>query len=852
MSTPAAPAAAPPPAAVTSGLATATALAIGAAALCIHSPDVALPFVVGALAVVAAFALAAALRHDGLYRAGWALVAASTPLICLSGLHDGPPHADTTGSLTTVGLICSSLGLLLLALPERHSAFSASLQSCILATTGFAVLWRFTEATTVRWSEGPELQTSVLATTNVILVLSTVAHSALSTWARIAVNRLLFALFTAGMIFSAVGAVIDWRSRHVGGDLAGCLVFLAPGLVLVGLATAVAAARPGRVARRPALRSRDLYLLSLVTVGSVMVVGSGTDGLDPTLTRTVCSMVAFLVVSRLYEMRRARVATATAAEREHHLDLLVAESRDVILELDPHGRVMFASRAVEPVLGQRVDEVVAAPVATLVPELTPHALAGVPFQPGAATQPTLRVQSALSLGAGGVVHTEAIVSPLPAGYVVAIRDVTERVGLQYRLQQITYHDPATGLPNRASLEREVDHRLHEVASGDIALVLLDIEPDDLTREDGPGGALRATASVLRAATRAGDLVARVGERRFAVLLRAGTTSATAVAEATRVVDAVRAARLSPAGSVGARAGVCVATGTGTDVLRDAGLALRAAAEPAADRVQLFEAAMLDRHLRGRDLRRRLQRPPTDERWTLLYQPIVDLRAGSVSGTEALLRWIDPDADLIGIEEVVRLAEETGAIIGIGEWVLDRAVAQAARWADAGLVAGMNVNVSAVQLAADGFVAQVADTLARHGLDPGRLTLEITETAVLEHSEHTTRTLAALRALGVRIAIDDFGTGYAGLANVRAMPLDVLKIDRTFVQGLGDQGSDDAVVGAIAQLGRELGLTVTAEGVETPGQEGLVRALGVDSVQGYLYARPLTAHDATLLLGGPVA
>lgn len=850
MSTPAAPVATPPPAAVTSGFTVVAALAIGVAALCIHSPDVALPFAIGALAVVAACALAAAVRHDGLYRAGWALVAASTPLICLSGLRSGPPHADTTAVLTTVGLVCSSLGLLLLALPERHSAFSASLQSCILATTGFAVLWRFTEATTVRWSEGPELQTSVLATTNVILVLSAVAHSALSTWARIAVNRLLFALFTTGMVFSAVGALVDWRSRHVGGDLAGCLVFLAPGLVLVGIATAVAAARPGRVSRQPSLRSRDLYLLSLVTVGSVMVVGSGTDGLDPTLTRTVCSMIAFLVVSRLYEMRRARTATATAAVREHHLDLLVAESRDVILELDPDGRVVFASRAVEPVLGRHLDDVVAAPVSTLVPELTAHALAGVPFQPGAATQPTLRVQSALAPAEGAVVHTEAVVSPLPTGYVVAIRDVTERVGLQYRLQQITYHDPATGLPNRASLEREIDHRLHEAASGDVALVLLDIEPDDLTREDGPRDLMRATARALRTATRAGDLVARVGERRFAVLLRSGTTAATARAEATRVVEAVRAARLSPAGSVDARAGVCV--GAGTDVLRDAGLALRAASAPGAVRVQMFEPAMLDRHLRGRDLRRRLQRPPTDDRWALLYQPIVDLRAGTVSGAEALLRWIDPDADLIGIEEVVRLAEETGAIVGIGEWVLDRAVAQAARWADAGFTAGMNVNVSAVQLAADGFVGQVADTLARHGLAPERLTLEITETAVLEHSEHTTRALAALRALGVRIAIDDFGTGYAGLANVRAMPLDVLKIDRTFVQGLGDQGSDDAVVGAIAQLGRELGLAVTAEGIETPGQECLVRALGVDSVQGYLYARPLSAHDATLLLGGPAA
>jgi EAL domain-containing protein (putative c-di-GMP-specific phosphodiesterase class I) len=282
-----------------------------------------------------------------------------------------------------------------------------------------------------------------------------------------------------------------------------------------------------------------------------------------------------------------------------------------------------------------------------------------------------------------------------------------------------------------------------------------------------------------------------------------------------------------------------------DVLTDADLAMYRAKERGRARIELFDHAMRERTVARLETEHALRRAMQQGELRLHYQPIVALATGEVVACEALLRWQHPERGLVPPVEFISVAEDTGMIVPIGAWVLDEACRQLAAWRADEATCGslrMSVNLSARQFGDPGLVGTVAGALARAEIEPGDLWLEITESVLMEEADATVETLRALKRLGVRIAVDDFGTGYSSLSYLKRFPVDELKIDRSFVDGLGHDSEDQAIATAVVGLGRALGLGVLAEGVETQAQLNEVRRLGCNSVQGYFLGRPQAPED----------
>ena len=351
--------------------------------------------------------------------------------------------------------------------------------------------------------------------------------------------------------------------------------------------------------------------------------------------------------------------------------------------------------------------------------------------------------------------------------------------------------------------------------------------------------MRASDTVARLT---GGTVARFGGDEFVVLCEevAGEEVVVRLAEriGTEVAQPLHAGEheLELTASIGIAVASRAAETSPESLVRDADAAMYRAKEQGRARFEMFDLAMrsraLERLAQEAELRHAIER----DELLLHYQPIVALADGSVRGLEALVRWEHPERGLVPPGDFIPLAEESGLIVPLGRWVLGEACRQAAAWSSVGVA----VNVSTRQLVDRRLVTDVADILSRTGLDPARLTLEITETLIMERLESSLELLHQLKALGVRLSLDDFGTGYSSLSYLERLPLDVLKLDRSFVSGL-DRGEDEpAIVAAIIEMGRALGVTVIAEGVETEEQLERLRGLGCAYAQGFHFARPQPA------------
>jgi len=575
---------------------------------------------------------------------------------------------------------------------------------------------------------------------------------------------------------------------------------------------------------------------------------------------------------------------------------LADRTSDVVLVSDLAGRISYASPAVgdfgyspEDLAGLRLEDLVhpedrAMAVRAVCAALgmpgqpdgeddVPAAAGGAPAAagaPGAAGAPDsgadevpgrfpVRVRTA----DGTWRHIESTVMRYrvpgePDQLLVTARDISDQVALRQQVTHLTFHDGLTGLPNRAYLEERARDALRRRGDGtEAGVIFLDLDGFTAVNDSvGHGAAdlvLAQAARRLRAVVPSHDTVARWGGDEFAVLID-GAPGVQDIADiAERMTGTISSAPFHVASrdiALTASVGVALADGSPPGlVLRNADVAMSKAKDSGGGRVEVFAAHMHADVVRRLELASDLQGAISREELTVQYQPVVDLETSRLTGAEALLRWwrggaAVPPADFLDV------AEDSGLIVPLGAWVLATACRQGAAWRAASWNVGVSVNLSMRQINSPRFPESVAAALAESGLPPEALTLEVTERVLVEDGGLMAERLADLRRLGVRLAIDDFGTGYASLAYLRGLPVDIIKIDPSFVAGLGHDETLTLLTRTIVQVGRDLGIQVVAEGIEDPLQLQLLREMGCGHGQGFLVGRPMAAPGIESLISDP--
>ena len=436
-----------------------------------------------------------------------------------------------------------------------------------------------------------------------------------------------------------------------------------------------------------------------------------------------------------------------------------------------------------------------------------------------------------------------------AGFVATHEDISEAVRSEEQIRYLGSHDALTGLPNRSQLHARIVAALARVRRGEMfCLHYLDLDNFKFVN-DAHGHwigdvLLKQAVARLRLCLGETDTLARIGGDEFVVLQADLERPEQAGMLARRLIEAM-AEPFDLDGRqafIGVSIGISVCPSDGADadvLLKNADLAMYRSKSEGRNTYRFFEFAMDARVQERRLLELDLRRAVANEEFELYYQPQVDAQTETITGCEALLRWRHPTRGMVPPSDFIALAEEIGVIVPLGKWVIHEACREAATWPKD---IGVAVNLSSQQFKGHSLVQTVVSALQASRLSPLRLELEITESVLLAESKSTLATLNNLRALGVRIAMDDFGTGYSSLSYLRSFPFDKIKIDRSFIKDFGEKSDCSAIVRAVAGLGSELGVTTTAEGVETAEQLRLIRSLGCTEVQGYYFGRPCPAKE----------
>jgi len=579
----------------------------------------------------------------------------------------------------------------------------------------------------------------------------------------------------------------------------------------------------------------------------------------------VVLVVALLDNMALARRLEERVAERTARllDREARFSALVQKSSDVVTVVDVDGTIRYQSPSMQRVLGHRVSDVEGSQFADLLhPDDVPRwrdALVQVRVEADGDVLVEWRMQSR----GGGWRHIESLVSNLVAepsieGFVINSRDVSDRRALEQQLRDQAFHDPLTGLANRALFHDRLEHALARRERTDQPVSVLFLDLDDFKAiNDGRGhvagdNLLRKVGGRIRGAVRVVDTVARIGGDEFAVLLE--PSGGDPVEVANRILEAldhsfdISDAELFVKASIGI-AVTETGTETAVDLLRNADVAMYVAKGRGKGRCEVFAPEMHDAVISRLQLEGDLRRGIDHCEFVLHYQPIVRLDNEIVVGVEALVRWMHPERGLIPPGEFIPAAEATGLIVPLGAWLLRAACTEIREWQIRSQRPDLtlSVNLSVRQLADPDLVEVVHQALESSGLDPARLTLELTESALMEPSEETLAVLGDLKALGVSLSIDDFGTGYSSLSYLQRLPVDELKIDRCFVASADEHAEAKGLIRTIVGLAEEFGIKTVAEGIEKVTQLAEGRDDGCQLAQGFFLYRPVPGQDLGAIL-----
>ena len=553
---------------------------------------------------------------------------------------------------------------------------------------------------------------------------------------------------------------------------------------------------------------------------------------------------------------------------------VIETASDAFVSVDERGLIVEWNRKAEELFGWSREEAIGLPLTdTIIPEQyrPSHKRAFDEYLRtgyGAVLGRTVELSALTRDGREFPIELSIWASPIQGELRINgfVRDITERKALEAVTHQ-AFHDPLTDLPNRVLFTDRVEQALSRVAAEGretIAVLILDLD-DFKTVNDTLGHVagdqlLIEVANRLRSGIRPSDTLARLSGDEFAILLERLDT----VEDARGVARRVKAALEDPVVIedmeifVRASVGIAVPTGATTSseaLVSDADVALYAAKSRGKDSSEVFEPAMREAVVTRLELKADLRRAVERDEFVLHFQPCVRLSDFAIVGVEALIRWKHRARGLLAPHDFIPLAEETGLIVPVGRWALAHACATAGGWLtrvpDAGPIS-LRVNLSPRELLEPQFVADVAEIVATHGLAPEQLVLEMTENSLVEESDHVLARLGELRRLGIRLALDDFGTGYSSLRYLQRFPLDILKIDRSFVSGLGRSTDDGAMASAIVQLAHNLRMETIAEGVEHPEQVTALKRLGCAHAQGYHFSPPVTAAEMEELLRGQAA
>ena len=566
--------------------------------------------------------------------------------------------------------------------------------------------------------------------------------------------------------------------------------------------------------------------------------------------------------------RNLRSRTVALGEREQWFRSLVQNSSDVVTVVDEGGRIAYQTPSVKRVFGYEPDSLVGHLLETIVPPgdaaVLRDALVRSAGNPGSTTEFAIKMRHQY----GDWCDTESTITSLVddpgvRGLVLNTRDTSAQKELEDRLSHQAFHDALTGLANRELFRDRVGHALERTRREVQPLAVLFLDLDGFKGVNDSLGHARGdellvlVAERLSSCVRPGDTVARLGGDEFAILLEGIDGTVDAVGTGQRLREVLAAPFMLDGREVLVQASIGIAARddgqwSADELLRNADLAMYRAKTSGDGGLEVFEASMHTALVRRMELENDLRHALERGELLLHYQPILDLRTCRLAGVEALIRWRHPDGNLLSPLEFVPVAEETGLISEIGAWVLHEACTQGAAWQRMLSPTErphfrLAVNLSGRQIASPNLIGTLENALASSGLDPSALVLEMTESVMMDSTADTLKLLRGLKSLGIRLAIDDFGTGYSSLSYLSRFPVDLLKVDRSFVEKIATDSYSAELARTIVQLGQSLGLDTVAEGIEDTEQLGALRSIGCNFGQGFLFSEPLTPTDITAMV-----